>query len=153
MPTLPNFSNGGKFTNNTPAHEVRINFNGAVRYRLRFVYDAQRGGYLRYMDGKLHVDKETGMPIVAKNIVIQRVTASLFPDSKLHTYDVDVIGNGQGNFLSQGQQMPLYWRKDTSSAITRYTDAGDDPLPFQPGQTWIEIVPNNGSVTIRLTRL
>jgi len=147
-PTLPNFSNGGQITNGTPAHEVCINFNGAIRYRLRFVYDAQRSGYLRYMDGTLHVDKETGNPIIAKNIVIQRVASSLFPGSHLHTYDVNVIGSGQGIFISQGQQASLYWNKDNSSAITQYTDAKSVPLPFQPGQTWIEEVPLTGSVTI-----
>jgi len=145
---LPTFSHGGQFTGGTPAQEVTINFNGAVHYRLRFVYDQQAGGYLRYMDGKLHVDKETGKPIVAKNIVIQRVSAVEFPNSEKHTFDVSVIGSGDGYFVSQGKQTPLLWSKYGASSITNYTDADRQPLPFQPGQTWIELVPLNGKVTI-----
>ncbi len=147
--TLPNFSNGGQFTTGTPAREVMVNFNGAVHYRLRFVYDQQAGGYRRYMDGKLHVDKESGQPIIAKNIVLQRVATAEFPDSKLHTYDVNVIGSGEGIFVSAGQQTPLHWSKRSADDITSYTDSDSNPLPFQPGQTWIEEVPLTGTVTIR----
>lgn len=148
VPELPNFSHGGLLTNGTPAQDVQLNFSGAVHYRLRFVYDATAGGYLRYMDGKLHVDRETGQPIVVKNIVIQRVDASPFPQSVKDTYDVSVIGHGDGIFVSAGQQMPLIWSKLSAGNITRYSDTTLKPLPFQSGQTWIELVPLNGSVTI-----
>lgn len=130
------------------AQSIEINFNGAVRYRLQFVYDAQRGGYLRYMDGKLHVDRDTGEPVVAKNILIQRVKAKQYPSSKYHTFDVEVVGYGDGLFITGGRRQSMQWWKSDSTTATRYTGAGDSPLPFQRGQTWIEVVPVNGSVKI-----
>lgn len=147
VPSLPNFSRGGDFTG-APAHEVNISFGGAVHYRLRLVYDQQAGGYLRYMDGKLMEDKDTGRPIVVKNVVIERVTAAEFQDSKYHTFDVSVVGNGDGYFISEGKQSPLLWSKADNRAITIYTDDKGHPLPFQPGQTWIEVVPFGSKVTI-----
>ena len=147
MSALPNFSNGGRIADGTPAQDVQINFSGAVHYRLSFVYDVNAGGYLRYMDGKLHVDKESGQPIVVKNIVIQRVAASLFPQSSKTPTMSGVLGRVTA-VLSRRAAIPLYWRKYSSSDITRFTDDNLHPLPFQPGQTWIELVPLTGSVTI-----
>jgi len=144
---VPQFVGQGTAESGVPAPEVRISFGGAVRYGLRWVYDAQRAGYLRYMDGKLHIDRETGEPIVARNILIQRVEAQPYPDDKLGTYDVSVIGNGEGVFMTAGRQTPMQWRKDTDVAITVYTDAQGHALPFQAGQTWVELVPSSGKVS------
>ena len=145
---LPHFTGTGQPMTGTPANTVDINFGGAVCYGLRMSYDPQRNDYPRYMDGKLHTDRETGQPIAARNIIIQRVEAEQFPTSKLHTYDVRVIGSGDGLFISGGKQMPLHWKKDSMLSITQYTDQAGNPLPFQPGQTWVEIVPITGSVLI-----
>lgn len=150
--TIPQFTGAGTATNGTPASEVHISFGGAIRYGLRFVYDATRDGYLRYMDGKLHTDKETGEPIVAHNILIQRVEAELFvkdspSDYSKDVFDVRVIGAGEGSFVAQGQQMAMRWQKDTDRAVTSYRDAAGAALPFEAGQTWIELVPISGKVS------
>jgi len=146
---LPNFVSKAKPLSTGPTAEtVVIDFRGGVKYGLRFQYDKERGGYVRYMDGKLHTDRETGEPIVAKNILIQRVTAAQFPDSKQHTYDVTVVGSGTGLFIANGHQAPMQWKKHWDGGITSYTDDRGMPLPFQPGQTWVEVLPMEGSVTV-----
>lgn len=147
--TLPGFTGTAPMpADATNAGTAEINFGGAVRYRLRLTYDAERGGYLREMDGKPHVDRVSGQPIVAKNVLIQTVQAAPFAESKLHTYDVTVVGGGDGLFLRDGKQCPMRWSKYNDQAITRYTDAAGNPLPFQAGQTWIELVPEDGTVVI-----
>ena len=145
---LPQFYSASTLTSGDAADSLDIDFHGAVKYRLRFVYDAARGGYVRYMDGKLQTDRETGEPPVAKNIIIQRVFEQQYPESTLHTYDVNVINNGDGLFISNQHQTPLRWNKLMSDTPTGYTGADGAPLPYMPGQTWIELVPLNGSVTI-----
>ncbi len=141
----PHFTGGGPMSG-APAPVVRIGFGGGVHYGLRLVYDAARGGYLRYMDGTLHVERATGAPLVATNVIIQRVAAMQYPDSKLGTYDVTVVGSGAGEFVTGGQHVPLSWRKDSNAAQTVFTTADGQPLPFQAGQTWIELVPEEGKV-------
>ena len=145
---LPHFTSSEQMTAGDPAPEVNIGFGGVVRYALRLVYDPQQNVYLRYMDGVQHTDRETGQPITAKNIIIQRVEAEQFSGSKLHTYDVRVIGSGNGTFITGGKQMPMLWSKDAATDCTRYTDTAGRSLPFQAGQTWIEIVPATGSVCL-----
>jgi len=145
---LPVFTSDRLLKQGEPANDIKINFNGSVRYSLNFTYDAERKGYLRYMDGKLHADRETGKPVVAKNIIIQRAEAMQFPDSKYQTFDVVVIGSGMGTFISNRRQIPLQWQKQWSGGITEYTDSSGKALPFQPGQTWIEVLPPEGIVNI-----
>jgi hypothetical protein len=149
MPTtLPVFASDRVLKNGEPAETINIDFNGGVKYKLRFVYDAERNGYLRYMDGKLHVDRETNEPVVAKNILVQRVESQQYPGSAHQTYDVSVIGNGEGIFISNGRQLSMEWKKRWSGSITAYTDSRGNSLPFQPGQTWVEVLPLEGKVSI-----
>lgn len=143
------FWTAGRMPDTTLAADtMRIRFPGAGSYDLRFVYDAKRGGYLRYMDGKLHVDRESGKPIVAHNVIVQRVAAEKFMSSDAGTFDVRVLGSGEGKFFSAGRTMPLLWNKYSSRAATQFTDLQGKTLPFQRGQTWVEIVPVDGTVTV-----
>jgi hypothetical protein len=128
------------------APTVRISFGGGVRYALRLVYDAARGGYLRYMDNRLQTDRATGQPIVATNVIIQRVEAQQYADSTLGTFDVAVVGSGEGELCTGGQHIPLRWQKATNVSTTLFTDTAGQPLPLQAGQTWIELVPVAGKV-------
>ncbi len=128
------------------APEARITFGGAVKYTLRVRYDADKGGYLRYMDGKLHADRITGQALVARNVLIQRVQAQGYASSKLGTYDVQVTGSGPAYLLVDGKWIEGVWKKSGAADITRYTDTAGKPLPFQSGQTWVELVPLEGII-------
>ncbi len=145
---LPDFQPGGKMLDPAPATDIAISFGGAVHYSLRLIYDPKAGGYWRYMDRHLHVDRETDQPILVKNVVIERVWDAPFANSKKETYDVEVVGTGRGLFFTGGQSTALLWRKPDIASPTVYSDLADDALPFQPGPTWIELVPLGGSVTI-----
>lgn len=145
---LPSFAGGRTMRGGAPAQQIDLGFGGVVKYRLQFVYDAQAGGYRRYMDGKLHVDRETGQPLLAKNIIIQRVEAMRFAQNDKGTYDVRVVGSGTGDFITGGRQTPLKWEKYSMYAATSYTDTRGADLPYQPGQTWVELVPADGTVSI-----
>jgi hypothetical protein len=146
---LPVFTSDHRITGGQPATNIEIHFPGAVHYRLQWVYAPHLGGYLRYMDGILHVDRETGRPLVAKNVMIQRVHSSPFLDSTHGTYDVEMMGARDGQFFSHGEQEALIWAKSTINDITQFADTNRQPLPFQPGQTWVEVLPVDGTVSVR----
>ncbi|MHB9129804.1 MAG: DUF3048 domain-containing protein [Armatimonadota bacterium] len=145
---VPGFVGSGKIEAGNPATKIAISFGGAVKYKLRFEYDQQAGGYRRYMDGKLHIDRVTGKPLIAKNIIIQMVATLPFAESSKGTYDVRVVSNGSGYFITGGEQTPLHWDKPGMNAITQYTTDTGKSLPFQSGQTWIELVPLEGTVQV-----
>lgn len=143
---LPQFANQQGAAGGDDAPAATITFGGAVNYKLRIAFNASKGGYLRYMDGKLHIDRETGRPIVARNVLVQYVMADPNPDSKLGTYDVQVTGSGFGELFVDGKRYHLRWNKSGVSSVTSFTDDSGKPLPFREGQTWVEVVPLNGNV-------
>lgn len=130
------------------AEEIHLRFPGAVGYKLRLRYDTSKGGYLRYMDGKLHVDRETHEPIIVRNLIVQRVQSQKYESSTHGTYDVQVVGTGAGQIFSQGRMMLMRWEKTTEHAPTVYHDAEGQALPMLSGQTWVEILPLEGEVKI-----
>jgi len=146
--SLPNFTSSDRLKSGQPAHTIDIHIPGAVHYRLRMVYDKKLGGYQRYMDGKLHVDRETQQPVVAKNVIFQRVYAAPFVSSDKGTFDVEVVGSGEGEFMSGGFQESLLWQKTNIYTITSFTDTHGQSLPFRPGQTWVEVLPADSVVTV-----
>jgi hypothetical protein len=139
--SLPTFvSSAQPLATGDETAQADVTFGGGIRYRLQLVYDPARRGFVRYQDRRLHVDRVTGQPLVARNVIIQEVEETAFATSKLGTQDVRVIGSGRGWFLGNGRRLPLQWSKSTASSPTLFTDEGGSPLPFQPGQTWIELI-------------
>jgi len=146
---LPSFSSDLPLPVGVPANQVEIHFPGAGDYRLQLVYNAQLGGYERYEDGKLHVDRETQQPIIVRNIVIQRVPAMPYTDSTKGTFDVGMVGSGEGVFICGGVQLPITWKKPLMESITDFRLLeSNSQVPFQPGQTWVEVVPTGSSARI-----
>jgi hypothetical protein len=143
----PSFAAGPAITEGTAARDVTLRFGGAAGYDLRLVYDEKKGGYLRYMDGKAHVDAVTGKPLVMKNVIIQDVDAAPFADSKLETLNVTVLGGGSGYVLSNGLKRVITWQKDSENALTKYADYGGAPLPWQPGAFWVILLPRTGTIS------
>lgn len=143
--SVPEFVGGAMPAGAQPGTEVRLSFAGGSHYRLRIVYDAEKGGYVRYMDGKLHTDRATGKPIVMKNVLLQVTPAEPFATSDKGTYDVNVMGVGGGFLLTGGQQTGIKWYKYNRHEPTKYTDSAGNPPPFQAGQTWIVLVPAPGA--------
>lgn len=149
---LPSFTSKLPFSG-LPAPILFIQFPSAAKYSLRMVYDAKFGGYLRYEDGKLLLDRETKEPIVAHNVIVQYVHDMPFDTSKFGTFDVAVIGNATGFFFREGQYIPIKVHKHNERAITEFTTSDGKPLPYKPGQTWVEIVPIDGIVRVEKTNI
>ena len=145
---VPSFATGKPLRTGDAATTVEIRFPGAYNYQLRLVYDRKQGGYLRYMNGKLHVDREDGAPIIARNVIVQRVNAQPYAHSALDTIDVDVLGVGEGQLFSNGFVQDLRWTRTRRSGGTSFTDTHGKALPLQSGQSWVEIVPVKGEVTV-----
>jgi len=115
-----------------PDYEVTYKFN-------------EEGTYSRYMNGKLHTDKETQQPIRVSNVLVQyAATRVAYPDGGLK---MDLIGKGDALFLIGGRVSKGTWQKDDLASATRFLDEGGRPIALTAGQTWIQIVPTGTKVT------
>ncbi len=104
-----------------------------------YTYDSENKYYLRFMDGKEHIDKTTKKQLHYKNIIVEVVE-----NYSLDSYgrqDLETVGDGEGYYITNGYALPITWSKEsrTSKTIYKYTDG--KKINFNDGNTFIQIVP------------
>ena len=110
-----------------------------------YTYDSTNRYYLRYMNNSPHTDRDSGVQYHYKNIIIMKVN-----NSTLDSYgrqDLDTVGNGEGYYITNGYAIPITWSKDSRSGKTHYYYGGNE-LVVSDGNTMIQVVPVNSSITI-----
>ncbi len=118
---------------------------GWVEYR----YDAASDKLIRYMSGKEFIAEETGKPLEVQNLVVQYVTVYDFPNEQGRK-KVDVFGEGPAEFIIHGKHITGSWkRENVANAPTIYYDDKGEEIIFTPGNTWIEMYPNDKQVDVK----
>ncbi|PSO51003.1 MAG: hypothetical protein BRC31_07025 [Actinobacteria bacterium QS_5_72_10] len=95
-------------------------------------------------DAEIAVELADGTRVAADNVLIVRVpaTADL-------AHPVDPIGSGELVLLRDGREFTGTWEKPSARANFRWLGPQGQPLRLARGTTWIELVPEDGSVTVR----
>jgi len=129
------------------ANNIKIKYSNM--HSTSYTYDAETKTYLRSMRGEAHKDRFTGERFYAKNILIYEVRDELLPDvedkGRRELYN---IGSGKGYYVTNGKVIEMKWEKKTRAGRTVYKDLDGNELKFNDGITWVQIVPQYGSVTI-----
>lgn len=113
----------------------------------RFVYNDETSLYARYQFGDKQIDKNTDEQLMAKNIIIQFSNVRRRPGDNAGRLDIDMIGEGKGYYVSNGQQIPITWKKASQYSPTTYALTTGEQLKINPGKTWICIAPKETKVT------
>lgn len=103
-----------------------------------FVWDETRG-YVRVQDGEVHTTLD-GTPLVFTNVVVFEAVyerSTIDPDS----VDAETVGSGVVNLLIGGRRHEGTWVRETRTDPYRFFDADGEPLPLDPGRTWMTLVP------------
>jgi Protein of unknown function (DUF3048) N-terminal domain/Protein of unknown function (DUF3048) C-terminal domain len=132
---------------NPPHADININFSYG-QYNVEYKYDAPTNSYARFMGGAPHVDRNTNKQIYVKNIIVQRVNTSYSTqaDGKPET-DLQIVGSGTCYVFEDGTVIQGTWTKASDHAQTQFLDASGNPISFNRGNTWVDVVPNGNSVT------
>lgn len=109
-------------------------------------YSYKDGKYLKSMDGAPAMDKETKTQLSVKNIIIQKTNITLQKD-KIHV-DIKLIGNGTGYFISNGKVIEMNWERKDKNSQTIIKDKSGNPIPFNVGNTWWNIIDNSNAIQI-----
>lgn len=110
-------------------------------YSVSYQYDTATKRYMRYINGKAHLDEIDSSAIGAKNVIVQVVPTKVVDD--VGRLDLELVGSGDAFYLSNGVKVPLTWSKANRQAQTVYKNPQGDVLSLNPGNTWIQIVPKN----------
>lgn len=128
------------------AERVSIRYSSA--YTCGFQYVQQSKTYLRFRKRKPQIERTTGKQLAAENIIIQFVKSHTIKGDRAGRQEVNTVGSGSGYYITQGKVIKIKWSKSKRSATTKYLDASGNAIKLNPGQTWVQIVPATGKVTL-----
>ncbi|MDO5689830.1 MAG: DUF3048 domain-containing protein [Tissierellia bacterium] len=111
-----------------------------------YTYDESSKTYLRFVAGAPHMEESNNKQIAAKNIIIQLAPMGFY-ENGVHRW-VELIGEGEGKFLTNGKVMDITWSKSDLNAKTVFKDGNGNEILLNPGQTWVEVFDMNKDYTI-----
>ena len=119
-------------------------------YDVAYQYDRISNTYLRIMAGVPHVDAATGRPLRPSNIIVMK-TGPAAPDpyagATPYSISIPTIGSGQSIYFQDGKVRFGGWQQKNEAAPLRFFDARGHEMAFNPGQTWVEVLPAGSPVT------
>ena len=111
-----------------------------------YEYNEEEKVYYRTMSGQKHTDLVTGKQYTFKNIIAYSVKYNSYNGTKLQ--DLKNIGSGEGVYITNGYSIPIKWEKKSRSGKTKYMYMDGTELKVNDGNTFIQIYPTSGSLTI-----
>jgi Protein of unknown function (DUF3048) C-terminal domain len=125
----------------TPTAALDFVFSQATKPS--WTWDAAQQYYLRAQKGVADMDSN-GAQLHATNVVALRVGI----DTSLGVPKTKLIGSGEAWVSTGGGTIHATWSKGAPTQPIKLTDDNGVTIRLAPGNTWIELVPLAGSVTI-----
>jgi hypothetical protein len=104
-----------------------------------YIYDSEKMLYYRNRNGSAHIDRNTDKPFGVANIIIQKVDSRIIAGDAEGRLDVDMVGSGEGYFISGGKSIDITWEKTERFGATKYYDLEGNEIILNPGNTWIQV--------------
>jgi hypothetical protein len=131
----------------TAVSSVNIDFSGTSN--VTWKWNKPSDTFLRYYNGTTPDVLANNMQNQASNVIVQYVQISYGPwlenDQGGKEVQADLYPNASGAAViyRNGYAIPGTWHRTTLGSPTQFVNAFGVPIPMQPGQTWVELVPNN----------
>lgn len=125
---------------------VQVNLTYGKGFAAAYAYDEKTGLYARFRNGEPQMERNTGLQVAPRNILIQVVPSAAIAGDDKDRINVATVGKGSGWFLTGGKVRTLTWEKKARDAQTTYRLDGGEALVLNPGQTWIQVVPTEKTV-------
>lgn len=119
-------------------------------YAAAWEWEPETSRWLRSQEGAPHA-RADGQQLTADTVVVARVTA--FDGAGVDAGgnpipEVSAVGEGDALILRDGRSYPARWRKPNAESHFEWLTPEGQELPLRPGRTWVELVPDAGSVTV-----
>jgi len=119
----------------------------ASDYAVEWLYDKTTNSYKRNNGGSPHLDKNTGKPLSAKNIVVLFAKESPANDGYEGGHILyKLTGQGEGTLFQNGQATEISWSKKDEETRMKFYDNKDQEISFVRGQIFFEILPEGNKV-------
>jgi len=110
----------------------------ASNNKIKYSYDETTKLYKRFINGEPMKDKEGGLQLTVRNIIVQHaphhhVTGTVYTN-------IDLIGSGKAEYFTDGVKRTGSWKRENTSQLTRYYDENGNEIHFHTGVTFVQIV-------------
>ena len=150
----PTFTTTNVFSEEVPeggtaANGVSIDYNWTL---VNWRYDGASGRYLRWADGEIHADGNTGEQVSATNVIVispfhafdGNICEQANQDGTCAAQSVEVQlwGTGSGAVFRDGHRYEVIWHREHRNDSLTFTDSSGEPFPLKIGNSWIQVVPS-----------
>lgn len=125
---------------------VTVDFSGPL-FQVTYKYDPKTNTYGRSVAGVAAKDKNTGIQIAPKNVIVEYTSISPYVNAAGEQAVRIATTSGSGVLFQDGKSTPINWNKASRSTRTVYTDTTGKEIQLNRGQTWIETVPQDMKAT------
>ncbi len=119
-------------------------------YQVQYRFDPATDSYLRVVGGVTQVDAANHQSIRAQNLVVMH-TAAGSPDlaagTTVDAVSIPVVGSGSAEYYRDGRIQHGTWRQKDALAPLQFLNRQGKPEKFNPGQTWIDVLPLHSTAT------
>jgi hypothetical protein len=145
------FAYSAQPSSGSPVATVTIDFSGTSD--VTWKYDATTGLFQRFYNGTTPDMLADGVQDSAANVIVQYVQISYGPwlensEGGLEVQaDLYPNASGQAEVFRNGVAIPGSWHRSTLGSPTQFVTASGSLITMQPGQSWVELVPNTIKAT------
>jgi hypothetical protein len=142
----PLFTYSNTAPTGSPVSTVNIDYSSTSN--VTWSYNPSLHAFQRFYNGTTPDLLADGSQNTAANVVVQYVQTTYGPwlENNMGGLEVqaDLYPNASGTAVvyRDGVAVPATWQRSTLGSPTRFFDGAGNTIPLQPGQTWVEIVPN-----------
>ena len=135
----------------SPVSTVNIDFSDTSN--VAWKYNAPLHAFQRFYNGNQPDMLMDGVQNTAANVVVQYVPISYGPWAENDQGGLEVQAamypnaSGAAVVYRSGVAVAATWHRSTLGSPTQFVNAFGVPIPMQPGQTWLELVPSTVTAT------
>lgn len=111
-------------------------------YKVTWQYDPEKNGYKRVQNTTPFIDLVTKVQIEAKNVVVMFARQGLVSGDDHGRRFLDTTQGGKATVFMGGKATSATWKKEGIEKRTRFYDESGAEIKFNPGNTWIEVLPD-----------
>ncbi len=130
-------------TREAQTKKIALSF-GSSEYDVKWNFDPSSDRYGRSHNG-VHDVTEDGSQIFADNVAVIVTEVSVL--DSVGRREVRTIGQGKAFVFQDGQEIEGTWKKPSESERTKFFDLHEKEIAFNPGITWIEVIPDLSLLT------
>jgi len=145
----PGFLFSESVESDVPADQIKVVY--APQNQARWDFDAERGVYRRYAGDEPHVEESAGEQLTAANVVIvsaKHTETDIDEGYGSFSVRIDLLGEGPAVVCRDGLAVEGRWVRTGDTEMIRLVDGAGNPIPFKPGNVWIQVVPEMGILEI-----